>query len=66
MDKKMLKYRKTHKKCQFCKYYTTEFYYRECLLKDELISHIFFKNWLCKWYTIRDYEIDNMQPISLE
>ena len=63
IDNNILKYRKSHHKCKFCKYYhiggnnSLGLFYKECLLKDELISNIFFKNFLCKWYEINEKEI---------
>lgn len=63
IDNNILKYRKLHHKCKFCKYYhiggnnSLGLLYKECLLKDELINNIFFKNFLCKWYEINEKEV---------
>ena len=56
----MLKYRKKHRKCKFCKYYNVHsnldfgLFYKECILKDDLICNIIFKNSLCKWYQLKE------------
>ena len=60
MDNDILKYRKLHHKCKFCQYHdvggnsSLGLFYEECLLKDELIKNIFFKNFLCRWYKVNE------------
>ncbi len=60
MDNNILKYRKLHHKCEFCKYChvggdsSLGLLYKECLLKDDILDYIFFKNFLCRWYKINE------------
>lgn len=65
MDKKILEYRKKHKKCKFCKYLKLEggeaaydyHYYWTCLLKDKIILWIDIPRF-CKYYTVEEDEYE--------
>ena len=66
MDKKIKRYRKTHQKCKWCKYYRYRSPsskimgldcadYEECVLKDKIL-HFTDKRNLCWYYELKEDE----------
>ena len=67
MNNKIKKYRKTHQKCKWCKYYKYQSPsskiigldcpdYEECILKDKIIYFTNKRN-LCLYYELKEEKI---------
>lgn len=61
MDDKILRYRKRHKKCKFCKYLITVIpkidcvpIYTECIAKDKVIVCDSTYRPFCSCYTVKE------------